>query len=105
VKLNVAHDSGMPPASFGSARYELDGPAGLHGRNAALEATSAHSADWPDGSRHLAKVRVAGSNPVVRSNRALREQGFRPPWRSSARWLAHGLPMAVVASIHERITS
>jgi hypothetical protein len=27
---------------------------------------------WPDGSRHLAKVRVAGSNPVVRSSRSER---------------------------------
>ena len=37
---------------------------------------SAHPADGTDSDRHLAKVRVAGSNPVVRSKALVPGQGL-----------------------------
>ncbi len=54
------------------------------------------TADFRTGNvPHLfAKVRVAGSNPVVRSQKVLVGSYFRDHSRSPPRAVAHGLPMA-----------
>jgi hypothetical protein len=47
--------------------YGMGGLDGLGGRVGGQETTSGDWADQAEGSLHVAKVRVAGSNPVVRS--------------------------------------
>ena len=47
--------------------YGMGGLDGLGGRTGGQETTSGDWTDQTDGNHNLAKVRVAGSNPVVRS--------------------------------------
>jgi hypothetical protein len=56
----VGDGDGRPVFGMGG----LDGPGGRMGGQ---ETTSAVWTEQADGSLHVAKVRVAGSNPVVRS--------------------------------------
>ena len=51
----------------GRPAYGVGGLDGLGGRMGGQETTSGDWTDQTDGNHNLAKVRVAGSNPVVRS--------------------------------------
>ena len=61
----------------GIALYELHGLHGPDGRNPGLEPTKPHHSDGSDEHRHIAKVRVASSNLVVRSIETPAQRPFR----------------------------
>ena len=56
-------------ACDGRPVYGIGGLDGLDERIGGQETTSRDWTDSTDGSLHVAKVRVAGSNPVVRSKK------------------------------------
>ena len=67
--------------TIGSVGDELPGIGGRDGRDAGLQTTSARFGGLDGRSRRLAKVRVADSNPVVRSSVMCRVLLGRRPFR------------------------
>ena len=66
----AARAAGLVAGGDGRPVYGMGGLDGLGGRIGGEETTSAGCTGWADGSLHVAKVRVAGSNPVVRSKKS-----------------------------------